>query len=63
MPTMWERRLLTAFIGVPLTLCLAMLDVQGLVAFLGLSGVIFVSAFGGIMAEPWLKTRHHRTQS
>jgi hypothetical protein len=63
MPSMWERRLLTALIGVPLTLGLAMLDVQGLAAFAGLCGVIFVSLFAGIMAEPWLQARRHRTQS
>jgi hypothetical protein len=63
MPSMLERRLLTASIGVPLTLGLAMLDVQGLLAFVGLSGVIFVSAFAGIMAEPWLRSRRHHTQS
>jgi len=63
MPDMLERRLLTALIGVPLTLGLAMLDVQGVVAFVGLSAVIFVSAFAGIMAEPWLQARRHRAQS
>ena len=59
---MWERRLLTALIGVPLTLGLALLDVQEAVAFAALGAIVFVSAFAGIMAEPWLEARRHRTQ-
>lgn len=63
MTSMWERRLLTALIGIPLTFGLALLDVEGFVASAGLIAIVSVSLLAGIMAEPRLEARRHRTQS
>ena len=59
---MWERRLLSAAIAVPLTLALALLDVQEAVAFVGLGAIVFVSMLVGFLVEPWLEDRR-RTQA
>lgn len=59
---MWERRLLSMLIGVPLALAVAALGMQGLAAMLALGAIVFVSVFLSIMAEPWLEARRRRAQ-
>lgn len=62
MTTMWERRLLSALIAVPLALVIASSDAEGLALYVVVSAAGFVALVGGTLGAEWLETRRRHTQ-
>lgn len=60
---MWERRLLSVLIMVPLALGIALSEAEGLVLYVVLSIASLVALVGGTLGSEWLEARRHRTQS
>jgi|GEM_PF-4374703 len=59
MSAMWERRLLSALIAVPVALVIAASEVEGLALYVVVSAAGLIALLGGTLGAEWLEARRH----